>query len=127
MIMILGFVINSFQHDTELVAEDYYAQEIAYQNRMEQQSNAIAVDIQTSFNDGGLVLQYPQNADQWSGKIAFFRPSNQHLDFELPIKADESLQQHIAQDQLIAGLWRLKFYWKEQGKEYYVEKSVVAP
>ena len=39
-VYILSFVYRSFTNEVDLVAEDYYAQEIAYQDRIDHIANA---------------------------------------------------------------------------------------
>lgn len=127
MAMILGFVIQSFQHDTELVSDDYYAQELAYQTRIDQKANAGDIDVKVSFDEQGMILVYPEGASAWKGGVEFFRPSDKALDFSEAITLDDAGQQRIQADNLITGLWKVKFTWEEGGKSYYMEKSIVAP
>ena len=127
MLMILGFVVNSFQHRTELVADDYYQQELQYQNRIEEQNNARAIggEVKLSYQKGQLELLYPST--NWEGDIAFFRPSNSQMDFTLPITMDSNQLQLISGERLASGLWRLRFSWQLNGQAYYTEQSLVIP
>lgn len=127
MLMILGFVFNSFSHRTQLVSEDYYQQELAYQERIEQTGNAQEIDseVAVAYQNGELQLQYP--AADWQGKVTFFRPSNNKLDFSLPIAMDEAQVQNIRNAKLLSGLWRMRFSWESAGKKFYREQSMVIP
>ncbi|MGB1317661.1 MAG: FixH family protein, partial [Flavobacteriales bacterium] len=40
VVFMLGMVTLAFQQDFDLVADDYYEQEIAYQGRIDQMNNA---------------------------------------------------------------------------------------
>ncbi|MGB0525752.1 MAG: FixH family protein [Flammeovirgaceae bacterium] len=125
MAMILYFVFDSFNYQSELVAPDYYAKEVAYQEQIEKMKNAQHVQLETKYTKAGLLIEYPQNAIQ--GKLHFFRPSDKNLDFEVVINPDSLGTQLIDPTQLAMGFWRIKAEWKHQDKSFYSETSFVAP
>jgi len=125
MIMILYFLFNSFTYKQELVSDDYYAKEVAYQQEIDKRENTQGLPIEAEFTEKGLVLTFPHSTAK--GKLHFFRPSNLDLDFELEINADSNSQQIILPEKFKSGLWKLKADWKDKGKAYFHEQSFVAP
>jgi hypothetical protein len=126
MLMILGFVFNSLQHESELVAEDYYQQELDYQRRIQELHRAQEAGLSANalFDRQGLLIAYPEQG--WAGTVTFFRPSDRKLDFTVPIAPDSAGRQRIEQP-LASGLWRLQFSWANGGEQYYSTQSIIAP
>ncbi len=123
MSMILYFVISSVSYDSELVSEDYYEQEIAYQDRIDKKRNASEEKINISQNVAGLQIVFPSSVDK--GIVRFFRPSNKELDFQKEIQLDSNFQQQISLDNTKPGLWRIKLDWQKGDKDFYYEESIV--
>lgn len=124
MVMILYFVFDSFNHKSELVADDYYAQEVAYQKKIDKINNSKDLAIAAKYTTEGLMITYPKS--DLSGTIHFFRPSDVNLDFVLDIQSDTSGLQVIDASKLKSGFWRIKAEWSDKGIEYFSETSVIA-
>ena len=62
---ILYFVYQSFQTNVDLVAEDYYAKEVAFQDRINQTANAVPFKdvIEVRVDEQGLILQFPEEIE----------------------------------------------------------------
>ncbi len=130
IIFILYFVIiastdNRANHD--LVTEDYYKEELAYQNEIDAQSNAKIYASQFSFEnqEGGLAITFPSkmNYKEIKGKVSLYRPSNKHLDFDFPISLSNK-HLLIPDKRLLDGRWDIKIYWNYQGKDHLIKKSI---
>ena len=94
---IMYFVISmnfneKYNHD--LVTEDYYKEELGYQNDIDKQNNTkeLKENISYTKTDEGLVFIFPETFDpkKITGKVFLYRPSNKHLDFETPISLSKS-------------------------------------
>ena len=127
---IMFFVVRMSTDDKynhELVADDYYQQELEYQNDIDKVENAKALSEEISYTktEEGLLLSFPKEIDQLKieGKVFLIRPSNKQLDFEMPI----SLSNHyllIPDNRLLDGRWNIRIEWTE-GKETYLYKSAL--
>lgn len=127
---IMFFVVRMSTDDKynhELVADDYYQQELEYQNDIDKVENAKALSEEISYKktDEGLLLSFPKEIDQLKieGKVFLIRPSNKQLDFETPI----SLSNHyllIPDNRLLDGRWNIRIEWTD-GKENYLYKSAL--
>ena len=116
-------LIASRSVDHSLVADDYYALDIAYQQQYEKIQNNLSGDqIEISHQAAQKTIKIDfQSADKIEGEIHFYRPSNQSLDFTLPIK---DLSTTIDTRELAAGKWRIKVDWRDAQKAYYQTKEI---
>ena len=82
VILILFMVFRSYQHNNDLVSEDYYAEEIAFQDVIDKKTNAakLITNIFWEKTEIGLLFHYPDMGEQISGEIYIFRPSDKSLD-----------------------------------------------
>lgn len=109
----------------DLAEEDYYAQELKYNGRLEAMRNAqqLSSTITISQNNQLLIISVPTeciNAD--SGIIRLYRPSSQKNDLVLNFAPDSNGEIHVLKEKLISGVYRLKADWHKEGKEFYYEQ-----
>jgi len=123
--VILASTDNRANHD--LVTEEYYKEELAYQNEIDALSNAKDYATRFSFvhQENGLAITFPPKMKykEIKGKVSLYRPSNKHLDFDFPISLSNK-HLLIPDKRLLDGRWDIKIYWNYQGKELLVKKSI---
>ena len=124
---ILMLVLLSSQQNQDLVSEEYYADELAYQDiidksthtallsspiKIVQSSNSISVDLPAEFDNkiskGSWVLYYAANIEKDVKGI--FQINNGLLNIEIPTTA--------------SGTYLLKIEWISEGLAYYYEKQL---
>ncbi|MFD2824004.1 FixH family protein [Lacinutrix iliipiscaria] len=117
---------NKYDHD--LVTEDYYAQELEYQNAIDKEENAKSLPENISWQktSEGLLIVFPKHIEykNITGKVFLYRPSNKQFDFEIPI----SLSNHnllIPDKRLLGGRWNIKVDWEFNDKSYLYKKEIV--
>lgn len=128
MTFILTFVYKSLtqEYTHELVSEDYYKDELQYQNDIDKLNNANKLDSKITLrnSDKGITIQFPKNMDyqQIKGEILFQRLSNIKLDFnkKIALKSDKVL---IPDSLLVSGKWIVKVDWKYKGETYLYKDS----
>ena len=88
---IMYFVINmntNDKYDHDLVTEDYYAQELIYQQEIDAEKNLqlLSQEIKGRKTNEGWLLEFPQEieSEKIEGTVFLYRPSNEHLDFDFP-------------------------------------------
>lgn len=128
MIFILSFVYKSIAMDEyqhELVSEDYYRDELHYQDEIDKlnNSNLLSQNIKLVNSSEGVLVSFPKDIEQSSivGSIYFQRLSNEKLDFTETIKLIDH-QQMIPVEKLVSGKWIVKIDW-ETGQEKYLFKE----
>ncbi|AXT51077.1 cytochrome C oxidase Cbb3 [Aquimarina sp. BL5] len=126
---ILYFVVRmntdkKYEHD--LVTEDYYKQELAFQNEInaEQKGNALHNNVEVKKIAEGLLVVFPKdkNYTKLSGSISLYRPSNKKLDFEIPITLQSS-EILVPQNKLIEGRWNITVNWSYENTSYLFKES----
>lgn len=129
MTFILYLVITmttnkEFNHD--LVIEDYYKQELLFQDQMarEENSQTLVRDIEVEKIPEGMFIDFPPNLDPAliQGKIMLYRPSNKEQDFNIPIQLKD-LQMIIPAGLLEAGRWNIIIDWSYEEEKYYYKKE----
>lgn len=126
--IIISLVVVSMRQDVSLVAADYYQQEIAYQGRIEQLTNAKAqqaIELLQNTGENQLTLSFTGAASGVTGEVLMYRPSDARLDKSFPLSLDDNATFRINTSALKKGLWKMKITWKRDGKSYFEEKTIV--
>lgn len=123
VVFILFLVYMAVMQDFDLVADNYYEQEIAYQERIDQITNAKGdgQKVIISRGDEGYELSFSEKAE--AVKVHFFRPSDDTKDVLLEEASVESVMA-VPSSQLIAGKYLVKVEWKANGKTYFQEENL---
>lgn len=118
-------VIKSTTHDNSLVVDNYYEEDLKYQQHFDRLANTMVADIDFKVdNQDHLVhLQFPMYVQQ--GEILFFRPSDKTKDFKLPVSTSAAGIQVVPTNGLSNGLWKVKINWSSEGKNYYSEQTII--
>lgn len=126
--MILLVVACVKQNDIFLVSDDYYKQEIEYQDRIDDIANAVdlknPVTVQLNDETNTLRIDLTKESVGSEGKVTFFRPSNPELDREFSVKLSAAGTQEFPTKSLAKGLWLIKVQWEKEGKSFYKEQKV---
>jgi nitrogen fixation protein FixH len=130
MIFILSFVFkvqSNDKYDNELVVEDYYKRETKVQGDIEKQQNAndLKEKLVIQNTKEGIQIQFPAIFDysKINGKVSFYRPSSQKLDFEIKLSLS-SPYLLIPKSNLANGLWDISINWNYKGIEYINKQSI---
>ena len=121
---IMYFVVLSFRDPAsnhDLVTEDYYRQELKYQEELDASQNLeeIGGGVRATITDEGLRIEFPGSMDpeKINGTVSLYRPSNKQLDFETPIQVSNQ-QMLIPKSRLLDGRWDIRVYWTYEGTPY---------
>jgi len=130
VVMTLSMVFFFMGQKVDLVADDYYKQEIEYQGQIDKITNARLlkepVGYAYSNQTRTVTLRFPNVHVQQGleGKIYFYRPANANEDKEFELRINDSGEQSISISSLSRGLWKIKISWNSGGKDFYDEKVV---
>ena len=128
MAFILVMVYQALRDDVNLVAENYYQQEIEFQDQIDRINNArklsTAVDMTIDKSTMQAIFQFPGSLAV-AGEYHFFRPSDHTLDQKISIELDSRMTQRIAIGHLRRGLWKVKIQWRDGETEYFEEKVLI--
>lgn len=122
---IIVMVIVSMSRTTDLVSENYYEQEIKYQDQIDllKNSGELNKNISLSYSDNKLIFR-TDHPKKLKGEIHFYRTSNAAKDFIIPYDADGAGEQTIPASNLEKGLWKVKLNLNDGKDKFYVEKSI---
>jgi len=123
-LFMIFLVVMAFRQNFDLVADDYYAQEIAYQGRIDQMNNAKAKGYMVAAEQDAekLTLRFPVPAT--NVKIHIFRPSDEGMDLHLSPETEVTILT-VPRKDLTAGKYLAKVEWQAEGETYYEEKVIV--
>lgn len=126
VIAILWVVVFSFSVDVNLVSDDYYKQEIAYESQIERIKNTESlVEKPTIVLKSNFVeLTFPTNLKP-KGTILFFRPSDSSQDRRIAIALGANGTQQVDFSTQEGGKWIAKLTWSQDKKEYYQEFIII--
>ena len=130
-VALFWFVYQSTKQDNSLVVDNYYEQDLQYQQQYErmQRANSLSAPVKVQFDQpaAAVVITFPEEVSAPSGSIHFYRPSDQRFDFRADLAVDELHRQLIPVKGKLGGRWIVKILWEEDGQEYYVERDLVLP
>ena len=123
---ILALVTGCFQQDIDLVSEDYYVQEVAYQKRIQDIENAKPFEDQIliSRDQEQVSVQFPQGISNLisKGSVQFFRPSDVKKDILIDLATMENGEFSVPLSQLSAGKYEVHIHWEVEDQGYFVKK-----
>lgn len=122
--MISLVVVCIKQDDIHLVTQNYYEEEIKYQDQIDKMINASEIGYNVLVYDNQLKkldLLLPKGA---KGTLHLFRPSDARLDQKIAFDISETNKSSVNVKDLKPGYWRIKLSWSEDGKEFYEEKKI---
>lgn len=131
VVFILSFVYRvTFmeEYDHHLVSEEYYKDELNYQQEIDKLNNAAILkeNITLEKVDNGLLISFPSKFDpsQISGLISFKRLSNDKIDFQVPIKLQAS-KYLLSDNILVDGRWDVKIEWTVNNTTYLFKEKLM--
>ena len=131
VVLLVSFVIFTTFNKVDLVSDDYYAQELNYQQHIDRVERTKSLDqglfINYDMKEKKIEVQFPTSipAENITGKIVFFRPSDAILDHNTSIQVGPGGRQTLDISNLNKGMWRIKIFWQVLQQEYFNEKSIL--
>lgn len=112
----------------EMVDEQYYHKELAYQQVIDAQHNlnAMSTDPIITQTTDGLVVQLPAGTFETldDGTIELMRPDDSTKDIHLDMRKDDHGSTVIAAAEMTKGVYKARLRWKNGGIPFYKEESV---
>lgn len=129
-IFILALVVFSVSNPVDLVEDNYYEQELLYQDQVNRirRTKALPVGLRVHYTAvrHQITVSFPtQFSESTEGTITLFRPSDSRLDHVIDLKLNDNAEQVIDSELMTPGMWRLIVRWTSDGQEYYDEEILV--
>jgi hypothetical protein len=121
--LFLVFKANSQKFD--LVVNDYYEQELKYQEVIDQKQRAatLSTAAEVTYQNGRLAVAFPEEfrSQKIEGELYLYRPSDARRDLKRSFSLSEL---HYATDiQSLSGLYEIRLSWNVNGKTYFQEQK----
>ena len=128
ILAVVIFFIWSSYLDINLVEDNYYEKELAYQERIDRIMNAesLGEKVKVTLSREILRIDFPKSISgkKIGGNIIFYRPSDPGRDFTVPLDINDSAYQIIDASRLDPGRYVIKIDWVADSVGYYFEEEV---
>ncbi|MGZ3900705.1 MAG: FixH family protein [Bacteroidia bacterium] len=125
--IIVTLVTISSRNKEELVAKDYYAQELRYQDKINAINNekALAESISHQVDESSITLMLPAVLEkEISGEINFYCPADSKKDISFKMMFNKEGKQVISKSKVQRGIYKLRLSWNVSGKSYFKEEVI---
>lgn len=130
MIFILQFLFRSITDESlehHLVSEDYYKDELYYQEEIDKLNNAskLKENLTVKRTEGGMLITFPKSIDikNVTGTVSLLKNSDKRLDFKKEIKLIGNTML-INDEKLIGGKWNIKIIWNLNDVDYMYKEAI---
>lgn len=123
-IMISMVTICMKKDDLHLVTQNYYEEEIKYQEHIDKVINANGLSYEALLFDRvqkSVSINLPVGA---KAELHLFRPSDARLDQKLEVAVVNETATVVNLAKLKPGYWLMKLTWSSEGKSYYQEQKI---
>jgi nitrogen fixation protein FixH len=128
-IISLLFIYFAFNQDINLVRDDYYEAEVQFNEKLEtiKRTKKLSEELKIKLIPNYISLQFPAELrdQEITGTVFLYRPSDEKLDFELPIKIDSLKTMLIPTKKMIAGQWKIQIDWTADKNKYFNNKILM--
>ena len=127
---IMYLVIKSSRQKMDLVTTDYYAQELKYQDKIDQSKRAgeLSEPIRYQVSETGILINFPKEflGKIITGNVQLYYPADEKKDILAKIETNQNQFQLAIPDKR-SGMHILKINWEVAGVSYYFEEPVFMP
>ncbi len=116
------------KQDIGLVTKNYYAEDLAFQDQLERKQNTEQLELKPEVvieQNQLLKVYFPAVSYVEEGEVKLIRPSSEKLDQRFTLLPSADSVQVFNLNPLTPGPYRVKLFWKAEGKEFYLEKLIV--
>lgn len=121
-----SMVYQMFQLDINLVRDDYYQKSTQHDEKMNEEIRTEKVNIDLFYDrkNENITFIVPNEWQDVSGEIQFYRPSDSKMDFTVPIVMQNS-KQILSTGAIANGKWQVKAFFEHQGETFYKEITFI--
>jgi len=128
--VMLTALVMSKKQSVDLVTEDYYAEELVYQDRINQTENSriAGLEVKTKMEGDFLLVELPEIVKMKRGvlgSITLYRPSGSEMDVLQEFDSSNNGIVQIEKARLHPGTYILQMRLAMDGKDYYIEQNYV--
>ncbi len=125
VILSVGTAVYFMNKDVDLVTEDYYEKEIAFQERINtiKRTEVLPGKVEFVYERDSAALTFPKifPPNKISGEVHLYRPSDKKMDVVFPIELDSVSVMTVDLSKISDGYWRVKIEWNVESVNYFNE------
>ncbi len=129
--MIVFLVFRTAHENIDLVSEDYYQQELEFQDRIDQSlaTGKLGANPEVRITADAIEIIFPDSVAQQgiAGRALFYRASDATKDVAIELQTNDAGVQLVDISQFTIGNYQLKLTWMSDGHPYYYEKQLYIP
>jgi hypothetical protein len=131
VLLMTSFMIRAANNQEELVAENYYEQEIAYQGEIDKlnTSGALSRPVAMEVAEGSLRITFPDEVQGLpiTGELYLQRPSDSRADAHIPIALDAAGRMIVPLNGRMKGAYNAVLDWKAGTVSYLSKDRIHIP
>lgn len=124
-------VYRCVQTPVELVSSEYYKDELAYQNVINdsKKANALSKSLHISREGGSIVITFPPELNNMplNGNVYFYCASDENKDRKFSLNISNGGRWKIQDKSFIPGHYLVKIQWHSNNSDYYSEQPLIIP
>lgn len=122
-------VVQMSRERIDLVRDDYYQDEIAYQQHIDRVTNARRFDPKTyiDYRPENRLVEVTLPDSLKHGMLTLYRPADRRQDDEQVLSSGMPARFTISMQDKPGGLWRAQLTWSDGQREYYTERELMLP
>lgn len=124
----LGMVWLASRQSNEMIDDNYYEKELAYQEIIDAQQNLADLTdqnlVEQNIHEVIITLPYGAFEKLEKGHIELMRTDDEKKDIRQTIVPNGSNRRTISKSDLTKGMYKARIRWTNDGHEYYKEESV---
>ncbi|MDX1685878.1 MAG: FixH family protein [Saprospiraceae bacterium] len=128
VVIMVAAVVKSSIMGVDLVQEQYYDADIAYESFRQSRANAEKLStppsIQVYNKSQTINIDFNNNWKQVDGTVKMYRPSDKYADRSYEIDLSKGVMK-ISTQGLKPGRWKIQLTWKGDGVPFYMENSIM--
>ena len=111
----------------DLVTDDYYAEELVYQDVIDSKARAEMlegdVEITSRLGEIGIKLPEGMNVKSVKGELFLYRQDDKQKDTRFTFEGNKTEFPFVS-ERIVKGRWKAKLSWAAEGKDYYHEENI---
>ncbi|MGE0562612.1 MAG: FixH family protein [Flavobacteriales bacterium] len=129
VVFMLTLAYFATKQNNELVTDNYYEKELEFKEILIKKQNTSTLTEQVTFNitEESIEVLFPKEiGEHITGKLLFYKPSNEQSDKEFDIQLTNHTQ-FIPTATFQKGMYHVKIDWAANNTDYFNEISIVIP
>lgn len=129
--IMITFAVKASRIKYDLVTDNYYDEAVKFQDRIDENENAINANSRLSITfdnqTSSIILNVSGNQKTLNGKLAFYKPDKASEDFNLNFETDFDGFQLIPLSDIAHGSWKVSATYEVNGKNCLEEVRIFIP